>query len=161
MEEHNCEFNNVTELSKLLEKCHTETQNNQQYSPSNIDACITTISENAPPTHSLQVLSQWEHHTTTTEFGSSSSSLMSALHTCLIRGVREGVRNELSGSLLRIQRAREEGRRPIVVDNGMMMMSCWNADAQYESVGGDDGEEGEAGGFIWSSVIDGTLAIAK
>ena len=146
MEDQEHEFNNVAELSKLLEKCYMENQNNSDYPSSNIDACITTISENAPPAHSLQVLSQWEH--TPVE----PSSLVSAIHTSLIRGAREGVRNELSGSLLRIQRARD-GRRPIV-DNHMM---SWNADAD-ESGGG---EEEEAGGYIWESVLDGTLTIDK
>merc|ERR1712238_236468 len=87
-----------------------------------------------------------------------SFALVSVLHTCLTRGAREGVRSEFSGSLLRIQRAREEGHRPHVVANGMLTMSNWNADAEE-----DDGEEEDrrGKGFIWPSVIDGTLEIAK
>ena len=106
MKANDCDFNIVDELSRLVTKCYDEHKNNLQ--GVNIDACITTISENAPPTCTLQVLSQWEHTSVT------SSSLLSAFHTCLIQGAREGVRSEISGSLLQIQRAREEGRRPIV-----------------------------------------------
>lgn len=141
-------FNNVTELSNLLEKCYVANEEDLQYSHNNIDACITTISENAPPANSLQVLSQWEH--TSVE----SSPLVSAIHTSLIRGAREGFRKEISGSLLRIQRAREEGRRP-VVENGMMM---WNDDHAEEI---DSLAEEESGGFIWESVLDGTQSIDK
>ena len=145
-----CDFNNVTELSKLLEKCHIENEKNPHYSHGNINSCITTISENAPPSDSLQVLSQWEHSSV------SSPSLIMALHTSLIRGAREGVRNELSGSLLRIQRAREEGRRPATFTDHYGMGMSWNAaDLEEPMVGVEEG------GFIWSSVLDGTLEIAK
>jgi len=165
MQKHNCEFNDVAELSKLLEKCHIEMKNNPQYSPGNLDACITTISENASPAQSLQVLSQWEHDDTSATSRSSSFCLIfPALHTSLIRGAREGARNELSGSLLRIQRAREEGRRPIVAENvgGMISSSYWNAHAEEELQPGDDGGEEESSGvFLWPSVIEGTLVIAK
>lgn len=148
MEENNFEFNTVAELEKLLEKSYAEHENNPRYPSSNIDACIATISENAPPAHSLQVLSQWEHNTCITSF-----SLTSALHTSLIRGAREGVGSELSGSLLRIQRAREEGRRPIV-ENGMV---SWSTHVEELNVD----EEEEMGSFIWPSILDGTLTIAK
>ena len=116
-----------------------------------------------PPALSLRVISQWRHGTAVIRESSSSSALVSALHTCLIRGAREGLRNEFSGSLLRIQRAREEGHRPNVVANRLLAMSSWNMDAEEESVGGDEGEEEDltGRGFIWPSVIDGTLEIAK
>ena len=145
MEEHCCEFNIVVELTKLLEHCTVEDQNNFSYATSsNIDACITVISENAPPSESLQVLSEWKH--TSVE----SPSHISALHTALIRGARQGVRKELSGALLRIQRAREEGRRPIVEN-----------DVVWNNVVDEQIEEEEKEGFIWPSVLDGTLVIAK
>ena len=141
-----CDFNIVDELSRLVDKCYDEHQNNLQ--DVNIDACITTISENAPPTCTLQVLSQWEHTSVT------SSSLLSAFHTCLIQGAREGVRSEISGSLLQIQRAREEGRRPIVEKDDKP--SYWgDVDNDF------DDEEEEGGGGIWSSILNGTLEIAK
>lgn len=136
MKENGREFDIVAELSKLVEKCYSEHEN--------IDACVSTISETAPPSFSLQVFSQWEHAPV------GSSSLVSALHTCLIRGARDGVRSELSGSLLRIQRAREEGRRP-------MLESAWNADSEDL----DKEEEDELGGFIWPSVLDGTVVLSK
>lgn len=147
MEKNHSEFNTVAELENLLEKCYLEQQKNSRYSTDNIGACISAVSENASPTCSLQVLSKWEHTPAV------SSPLIDALHTSLIRGAREGVGKELSGSLLRIQRAREEGRRP-VVENGM---ANWNVNAEEL----DAGEQEEAGGFIWPSVLDGTLAIAK
>ena len=141
-------FDNVTELSKLLEKCYlTSKQDPTNYSNNNIHACITTISENAPPAHSLQVFSQWEH--------TSVQSLVSAIHTSLIRGAREGFRNEISGSLLRIQRAREEGRRPIV-ENDMMR---WNPSSEELLLDENNNEEEEV--FIWDSILDGTLEIEK
>ena len=43
--------------------------------------------------------------------------------------------------------------RPIFVDNGMMTMRCWNADAQDESVGGDGEEEGEARWDAWDCYV--------
>jgi len=146
MATNDCNFNIVDELSRLVEKCYDEHQNNLK--DVNIEACITAISENAPPTCTLQILSQWEHTSVT------SSSLLSAFHTCLIQGAREGVRSEISGSLLQIQRAREEGRRPIVDKDDKP--SYWG-DVDNDS----DEEEGEGGGGIWSSILNGTLEIAK
>ena len=147
MKEDKCEFNIVIQLSALLDKCHTEHDNqniNPRDSAHNIDACISTISENAPPMSSLQVLSQCEHMPDIT-----SSSLLDAIHTSLIRGARDGVRSELSGSLLKIQRAREEGRRPVVEHDEKL---SWRDD--------DENEELEEGG-IWTSILNGTLEIEK
>jgi len=145
MKANDCDFNIVDELSRLVDKCYDEHQNNLQ--DVNIEACITTISENASPTCTLQVLSQWEHASVTT------SSLLSAFHTCLIRGAREGVRSEISGSLLQIQRAREEGRRPNVDKDD---------NPSYWGVADNDiDEDEEYGGGIWSSILNGTLEIAK
>ena len=147
MKEDKCEFNIVSQLSALLDKCHTEHDNqniNPRDSAHNIDACISTISENAPPMSSLQVLSQCEHMPDIT-----SSSLLDAIHTSLIRGARDGVRSELSGSLLKIQRAREEGRRPVVEHDEKL---SWRDD--------DENEELEEGG-IWTSILNGTLEIEK
>ena len=146
MEANDCDFNIVDELSRLVTKCYDEHQSNLQ--DVNIEACINTISENAPPTCTLQVLSQWEHTSVT------STSLLSAFHTCLIRGAREGVRSEISGSLLQIQRAREEGRRPIVDKDDKP--SYWG-DVDNDS----EDEEEEGGSGIWSSILNGTLEIAK
>lgn len=146
MAEHRCEFSIAAELTTLLDQCCIDDLSRGQYSmSSNIDACIIAISENAPPSEYLQVLAQWEH--TSVE----SSSIISALHTSLIRGARKGVNIELSGSLLRIQRAREEGRRPFIENDALM----WNT-APEESA-----EEEEEGGFIWPNILDGTLMIAK
>jgi len=146
METYDCDFSITKEVSRLVTKCHDKHHNNLQ--DVNIDACITTISENAPPTCTLQVLSQWEHTSVT------SSSLLSAFHTCLIQGAREGVRSEISGSLLQIQRAREEGRRPIVEkDDNPSYWGHLDNDS--------DEEEVEGGSGIWSSILNGTLEIAK
>jgi hypothetical protein len=145
-EENNYLFDIAAELSKLIEKCYTKRENNTHFSPGNIGACIITISETAPPYHSLRVLSDWDHSSV------GCSTFVAAIHTSLIRGAREGVRNGLSGSLLRIQRAREEGRRPSV-ENDMMR---WKADTD-ESVGSEE----ESGGVIWSSLLDGSALITK
>jgi len=147
MEENNCSFDIVAELCKLVEKCSTEHRNNLHYSLSNAGACITIISETAPPTYSLQVLSHWDHITSV-----GYSTFVSAIHSSLIRGAREGVCIGLSGSLLRIQRAREEGRRPIV-ENDMM---SWKTDTE-QSVHCEE----ESGGVIWSSLLDGSAVFAK
>ncbi|KAL7550964.1 hypothetical protein ACHAWF_014168 [Thalassiosira exigua] len=138
------EFDIVAELSALLNKCFAESRNRPDYSPNNVHACVDTISENAPPADCLEVLSRWERSSV------ESSSLVSALHASLFRGAREGVRSELSGSLLRIRRAREEGRRPIVEDG----MVSWNPDGADLA----EEEEEDAGDFIWQSVLDGTLS---
>ena len=135
----------MSELTKMLQVCLAKTQNDDEYSTSNIDACISVISENSPPDKVLQVLSQWDHTT------SHSSAFVDAIHTCLIRGVREGVRYELSGSLLRVRRAREEGRRPDVVT------TSWNDLEQDASQ--DDGEHEKDGPTIWNSVLSGTIPI--
>ncbi|KAL3826746.1 hypothetical protein ACHAXA_009355 [Cyclostephanos tholiformis] len=145
-EENNYPFDFVAELSKLIEKCYANHQNNLNFSSSNIGACIIVISETAPPTYSLRVLSDWDHSSV------GCSNFVAAIHTSLIRGAREGVRSGLSGSLLRIQRAREEGRRPSV-ENDIMR---WKADTD-KSVGFEE----ESGGVIWSSILDGSASIAK
>ena len=145
MTERNCEFDIGVQLSKLVGKCYYKHKTNPHYSPSNVDSCITTISENAPPTNSLQVLSQLEHSCPV-----SSGTFVSAIHTSLIVGARERVSTELSGSLLRIQRARDEGRRQIA-ENGVT--TSWNGGIAVSDV--------EDGGFIWSKVLDGMVAITK
>ncbi len=145
MAERECEFDLGEELSKYVEKCYTKHKNNpQKHSSSSVDACITTISENAPPAYSLQILAQWEHACL------DSSTFITAIHTSLVSGARDGVRSELSGSLLRIQRSREEGRRPIT-ENGMLRWSGVSVE--------DEGVED--GGFIWSKVLEGTVEITK
>jgi hypothetical protein len=145
-EENNYLFDIVAELSQLIKKCYTKHESNLYFSSSNIGACIITISETAPPNHSLRVLSDWDHSSV------GCSTIVAAIHTSLIRGAREGVRSGLSGSLLRIQRAREEGRRPSV-ENDMMR---WKADTDESA-----GFEEESGGVIWSSILDGSALIAK
>lgn len=158
LEKHQYEIDIIAELTKLLEQCRAEMTKNASYSSTNMDACITCISENAPPLKSLEVFSQCEHSSV------ESASLLSAIQTSLIRGAREGLRSELSGSLLRIKRAREEGHRPMMMENEM---THWDsvgsvvADGIVEEQG--DGEDDEAcgGGFIWKRVLDGTLQIAK
>jgi hypothetical protein len=145
MAERECVFDLGAELSKYVEKCCFKHKNNpQKHSSSSVDACITTISENAPPAYSLQILAQWEHACL------DSSTFISAIHTSLISGARDGVRSELSGSLLRIQRSREEGRRPIT-ENGMSSGSGGSAEDKVV----------EDGGFIWSRILEGTAEITK
>lgn len=146
MAEKQYEFDLGAELSKFIEKCNTKHENNlQQPSCRKVDACITTISENAPPAYSLQVLAQWEHAC------QDSSTFIAAIQTSLISGARDGVRSELSGSMLRIQRAREEGRRP-ETENEMV---SWSGGSVESEVKEGDGE------FIWSKVVDGLVAISK
>ena len=60
----------------------------------------------------------------------------------------------MSGSLLRIQRAREEGRRP-TADNGMMM--SWDGNSSELRSEEDNGE----GDSIWESILNGTIDIVK
>ncbi len=142
--ENECEFDLGAELSKFAKKCDTNHKNNpQHHSSSNIGACITAIAENAPPSCSLRVLAQWENSYL------DSSTFISAIHTSLISGARDGVRGELSGSMLRIQRAREEGRRSIM-EKGEMSWS-----------GGSVEGEAENGRFIWTRVLEGTVVITK
>ena len=159
LEKHQYELDLIAELTKLLEQCRTEESKNPSYSSTNVDACITCVSENAPPSKSLQVFSQWEHSSI------GSASLVSAIQTSLLRGAREGLRNELSGSLLRIKRAREEGRMPMMMENEM---TSWDAVGSVGVVTDGCGEEEEeedeeagGGGFIWKRVLDGTLQITK
>lgn len=155
LEKHQFEIDIIAELTKLLELCRSEKLKNALYSPTNVDACITCVSENAPPSKSLQVYSQWDHSS------AESSSLVSAIQTSLIRGAREGLQNELSGSLLRIKRAREEGHVPMMMQNEL---TNWDTGSAVADVNGEEEEEDEeagGGGFIWKRVLDGTLQIAK
>mmetsp|Transcript_3428 Transcript_3428/g.7152 ORF Transcript_3428/g.7152 Transcript_3428/m.7152 type:complete len:1382 (+) Transcript_3428:267-4412(+) len=156
LEKHQYEIDIIAELTKLLEQCRTEKTKNTSYASTNVGACITCISENAPPSKSLQVFSQWEHSSI------ESASLVSAIQTSLIRGAREGLRSELSGSLLRIKRAREEGLMPMMMENEM---TNWDSVGSIVTDGsGEEEEEDEeagGGGFIWKRVLDGTLQIAK
>ena len=135
----------ISELTKMLQVCHAKSQNDDEYSKSNIDACISVISENSPPDKVLHVLSQWDHTT------SDSCAFVDAIHTCLIRGAREGVRSELSGSLLRVRRAREEGRRPDLVATDWYDME--------QDASQDEGEHDKDGPTIWNAVLSGTLPI--
>lgn len=156
LEKHQYEIDIIAELTKLLALCKTEQMKNALYSSTNVDACITCISEHAPPSKSLEVFAQWEHSP------GESASLLSAIQTSLMRGAREGLRNELSGSLLRIKRAREEVHMPMMMEDEM---------TNWGSVGGpvadgsgeeeEEEEEAGGGGFIWKRVLDGTLQIAK
>ncbi len=159
LEKHQYELDIIAELTKLLEQCRTEETKNSSYSSTNVDACIICVSENAPPSKSLQVFSQWEHSSI------ESASLVSAIQTSLLRGAREGLRNELSGSLLRIKRAREEGRMPMMMENEMTSWGAVGSVGDVTDGSGeeeeDDGEEAGGGGFIWKRVLDGTLQIAK
>lgn len=144
MAEKEFEFDLSAELSKLVKKCHIAHENKpQRHSFSNIDACLTAIAENAPPACSLRVLAQWEHSCV------HSSTFISAIHAALISGARDGVRGELSGSMLRIQRARDEGRRPMT-ENGVMVWSGVPVEGEVEDRGS-----------IWSRVLEGTVAISK
>ena len=75
------------------------------------------------------------------------------MHTSLLRGARDGIRNELSGSLLRIRRVREEalGQRPLI-ENDLV----WDGGAD-EPIDVEDGVEC----LVWQSVLNGTSTIAK
>ena len=152
LEKHQYEIDIVAELTNLLEQCKTETS----YSTTNIDGCITCISENAPPAKALHVFSQWEHSSI------ESSSFVSAIQTSLIRGAREGLRNELSGSLLRIKRAREEGHRPMMMEDDLTSWDTVGSSVVTDGSGEEEEENEEAGGgFLWKRVLDGTLQIDK
>jgi len=156
LEKHQYEIDIIAELTKMLELCKKEQMKNALYSSTNVDACITCISEHAPPSKSLQVFSQWEHSSV------ESASLVSAIQTSLIRGAREGLRNELSGSLLRIKRAREEVHMPMMMEDEMTNWdSVGSAVADGSGEEDEDDEEAGGGGFIWKRVLDGTLQIAK
>ena len=147
MEANNCDFDLVSELSRLLEECLIKKRAKSDNSSNRIRTCITTISETAPPTCTLRVLSDRDHSSV------DYFTLVSAIHMSLIRGARNGLRSaSLSGSLLQIQRAREEERRPIV-DCDMM---SWKAETE-DLV--EDKEE--LGGVIWASILSGNAIIAK
>ncbi|KAL7464072.1 hypothetical protein ACHAXS_004408 [Conticribra weissflogii] len=147
MIEHSYEFTITTELTRLLNQCvKAELDHDSANTTDNVGSCILTISENAPPLEYLRVLSSWEH--TFIE----SPAIMSAIHTCMIRGARKGVNQELSGSLLRIQRAREEGRRPHIAD---AVMEWENSNKRTQE------EDTEEGGYLWANILNGSTPISK
>mmetsp|Transcript_4757 Transcript_4757/g.9803 ORF Transcript_4757/g.9803 Transcript_4757/m.9803 type:complete len:896 (-) Transcript_4757:78-2765(-) len=145
MIEQSFEFTTATELTTLLNQCvASELDHDDANATDNVGSCILTISEDAPPAEYLRVLASWEH--TSIE----SPAIMSAIHTCMIRGARKGVNQELSGSLLRIQRAREEGRRPHIADGVM----------EWENNGTQE-EDTEEEGYLWANILNGTVLISK
>lgn len=147
MIEHSFEFTTASELTILLNQCVTaELDHDSANATDIVGSCILTISENAPPAECLRVLASWEH--TSIE----SPAIISAIHTCMIRGARKGVNEELSGSLLRIQRAREEGRRPHIAD-GVVEWENSNNGTQEEVT--------EEEGYLWANILNGTVLISK
>ena len=154
METNDCDFNLVSELSRLLDECSIEKRTMLQHDSSNrIRTCITTISETAPPTCTLRVLSNREY--LSVEY----FTLVTAIRTSLIRGARNGLRSAgLSGSLIQIQQAREEEerrrrrRRPTVECDIM----TWKAETENSVE-----DKQESGGVIWASILSGNAIIAK
>ena len=131
----------------MLENCTVDGQSGAEYAPSLVNTCITNIAKSASPTDALKVISQWKMSDL------ASQAFVEAMHTSLLRGARDGIRNELSGSLLRIRRVREEalGNRPLI-ENDLV----WDGGAD-EPIDVEDGVEC----LVWQSVLNGTSTIAK
>lgn len=141
------QFDVVDELTKVFQQCIKEGENNPTYDiAGNLTMCLTVIAENASPSDGLKVLFNLdlpniEHQ-----------SKISAVHTLLNRGAYENVGDEICGSLLRIQRVREERRRFELEES----MSVYNFDESEVTE-----EEEETDGFVWSSILEGRMSISK
>lgn len=141
------EFDIVSELLKLLQQCIDTGNSNPSYDVyKNLNKCLAVFSENVSPPDGLTVLSKFE--LTNVEL----PSIISAVHTLLTRGARESVGKEISGSLLRIQRAREEGRYLVLEES----VRDWTFDNNDSAI-----DEEESDSFIWPSVLDGRILISK
>ena len=152
METNDCDFNLVSELSRLLDECSIKKRTMLQHDSSNrFRTCITTISETAPPTCTLRVLSNREY--LSVEY----FTLVTAIRTSLIRGARNGLRSAgLSGSLIQIQQAREEERRRRRRPTVECDIMTWKAETENSVE-----DKQESGGFIWASIFSGNAIIAK
>ena len=140
-------FDIVSELLKLLQQCIDTDNSNPSYDMyKNLNTCLRVVSENASPSDGLAVLSTFE--LTNIEL----PTIISAVHTLLTRGARESVGKEISGSLLRIHRAREEGRCLLLAES----VRDWTCDDNDSAI---DEEESES--FIWPSVLDGRMLMSK
>ncbi|KAL7511838.1 hypothetical protein ACHAXN_008783 [Cyclotella atomus] len=140
-------FNIASELTKIFQQCIEETQHNPSYDIlSNLNACLTVLAENASPSDGIKVLSQLDLPVVDQQ------SKIHAIHNLLTRGARENVGSEISGSLLRIQRVREERRR--FEEENFAVYNLDNSEAT------DDDTE-ESGGFIWPSILEGRVIITK
>ena len=138
-------FDIVTELKNIFQQCTAEGEQNESYDrSSNINACLAAISQTASPLHGIKVLCEFE--LPLIDFQSKTA----AINTMLTRGARESVGQEISGSLLRIQRVREERWRI-----GLEEM-VYNFDQNEATV-----DEQESEGFIWPSILDGRMSISK
>ena len=138
-------FDIITELTRILQLCMGQDDNIPSREDLNkMNSCLNVISEKAAPSDGIKVLSELDMP------GIELSFKISAIHSMLTRGARENVENEISGSLLRIQRVREDQQR-LDFDEGVSV---------YNNLDEGDGEE-EAGGFIWPSILDGRMLISK
>ena len=141
------EFDIVNELTNILEKCIDKNENNSSSAKSNdVNTCLRLLSENTTPLDGLKVLSRLELS------DADQSAKVSALHTLLIRGASKSVDKELSASLLRIQRVREDNQLFSLEES----MSVYNFDENDAAV-----DEEESNGFIWPNILDGRMIISK
>ena len=140
-------FDIITELTRMLSLCISQENNNPSHEDLNkMNACLNVISEKASPSDGLKVLSKFDMSNIELSFK------ISAIHTMLTCGAHDNVENEVSGTLLRIQRVREDMQR---LDFGEGA-SVYNFDEI------DDGrDEEDAEGFIWPSILDGRMLISK
>ena len=139
-------FDIVSELSKLFKQCVEEAQNDSSYDlPKSLSTCLTVVSDNASPSDGLKVLCTLE--LTGVDF----QDVTTAIHTLLTRSARENVGKEISGSLLRIQHAHEEGR--CILEESM---SDWS----YDSSATEEDED-ESEGFIWPNILEGRVLLSK
>lgn len=142
------DFNIIHELTQIFQQCINEDENNPSHDASSkMSACLTVLSENASPSDGLKVLSGFDLQYIQLP------PKIAAIQSFLTRGARESVGKELSGSLLRIQRVREERQR-------FELQECMSAFTLNKNNDTSTDEE-ESEGFIWPSVIDGRMLISK
>ena len=140
-------FDIINELTNIVQQCIGKRETDSSCVKStDINVCLSLLSENTTPSDGLKVLSQLELS------GVDQSARVSALHTLLTRGASESVDKEISASLLRIQRVREE-KQHFDFEEGM---SVYNFDENGAEV-----DEDESNGFIWPNILDGRMIISK
>lgn len=142
-------FDVSLELTKIFQQCIEEGKRNPSYDTlSNLNSCCAVLAENASPSEGIHVLSQLDTSLVDQQF------MIRAIQTLLTRGARENAGSEISGSLLRIQRVREERWR-FEKEN----LAVHNNLDHNETTGDDDVEELD--GFIWPSILKGRAMITK
>ena len=78
MNEHDCNFSIVKELTYLLENCTVDGQIGAKYTPSLVNPCITNIVESVSPTDAMKVILQWKMSDLTSQV------FVDTMHTSLL-----------------------------------------------------------------------------